>query len=69
MRITTTSFAAAMSLTVAAAFPAAAQSIPLWRFASSQQFNVPKCAAPARLTEMRTAQGRVFWRCVSPTAR
>lgn len=45
---------------------AQAQRVPVWRFAQDQQFTIPKCVAPAKLTEIRDAQGRMAWRCVAP---
>lgn len=60
------SFAFAIAATTVFALPAQAQRVPVWRFAQDQQFIVPKCVAPARLVETRTASGRVVWRCVTP---
>jgi hypothetical protein len=59
---------AALTIAVAAftALPAMAQKVPVWRMAQDQQFNIPKCAAPAKLVEGRTAAGRIVWRCVTP---
>lgn len=52
--------------TAAAALPAQAQWVPIWRMAQDQQFTIPKCVAPARLVEGRTSTGRIVWRCVTP---
>jgi hypothetical protein len=46
--------------------PAQSQSIPVWRFAQDQQFQIPTCVAPAKLVETRTANGRIVWKCVAP---
>lgn len=50
----------------AAAIPAQAQKVPMWRLAQDQQFIIPKCVAPAKLVETRSANGRIVWRCVAP---
>lgn len=57
-------FAAAAVLLVLG--PAQAQKLPVWRIAQDQQFQIPKCVAPAKLVETRTANGRIVWRCVKP---
>lgn len=58
------------ALAVAAAIlvlgPAQAQKLPVWRIAQDQQFQIPKCVAPAKLVEARAANGRIVWRCVKP---
>jgi hypothetical protein len=58
--------ALAVSAALFAIVPAQAQKVPMLRFAQDQQFVIPKCVAPAKLVETRTATGRIVWKCVAP---